>query len=71
MPTDLQVFAIPGIPDVTLDADLAALIATACAQSGRAIEHGDVVVVAQKVVSKAEGAIVRLGSVKVASFRAY
>jgi coenzyme F420-0:L-glutamate ligase/coenzyme F420-1:gamma-L-glutamate ligase len=63
VPIDLHVFAIPGIPDVTLDADLSALVANACAQSGRTLEHGDVLVVAQKVVSKAEGAIVRLDDV--------
>ena len=63
MLTDLHVFAIPGIPDVTLGADLPALVAHACAQSGRALEHGDVLVVAQKIVSKAEGAIVRLEDV--------
>jgi coenzyme F420-0:L-glutamate ligase / coenzyme F420-1:gamma-L-glutamate ligase len=61
--TDLHVFAVSGIPDVTQDGDLAALIANACAQSGRLLEQGDVLVVAQKIVSKAEGAIVRLEDV--------
>jgi coenzyme F420-0:L-glutamate ligase/coenzyme F420-1:gamma-L-glutamate ligase len=61
--TDLQILAVPGIPDVTPDADLAALIAGAATRSGRALAAGDVVVVAQKVVSKAEGAIVRLDGV--------
>jgi coenzyme F420-0:L-glutamate ligase/coenzyme F420-1:gamma-L-glutamate ligase len=61
--TDLHIFAIPGIPDVTQDADLATLVANACAESGRVLEHGDVVVVAQKVVSKEEGAVVRLDDV--------
>jgi coenzyme F420-0:L-glutamate ligase/coenzyme F420-1:gamma-L-glutamate ligase len=63
VPTDLHVFAISGIPDVTPDADLAALIVDACARSGRTIERGDVLVVAQKIVSKAEGAVVRLDDV--------
>jgi coenzyme F420-0:L-glutamate ligase/coenzyme F420-1:gamma-L-glutamate ligase len=63
VPTDLHVFAIAGIPDVTPGADLAALIADACERSGRTIERGDVFVVAQKIVSKAEGAIVRLDDV--------
>ncbi len=70
MPIDLHVFAIPGIPDVTLDADLSALVANACAQSGRVLEDGDVLVVAQKVVSKAEGAIVRLEDVVPSSLAA-
>jgi coenzyme F420-0:L-glutamate ligase/coenzyme F420-1:gamma-L-glutamate ligase len=61
--TDLHVFAVPGIPDVTPDADLALLVADALERSGRAIEHGDVFVVAQKIVSKAEGAVVCLADV--------
>jgi coenzyme F420-0:L-glutamate ligase/coenzyme F420-1:gamma-L-glutamate ligase len=60
---DLLLFAVPGIPDVTSGADLAALIAGAVSRSGRGVEAGDVVVVAQKVVSKAEGAMVRLDDV--------
>jgi coenzyme F420-0:L-glutamate ligase/coenzyme F420-1:gamma-L-glutamate ligase len=60
---DLYVFAIPGIPDVTPDADLATLIANACGESGRTLERGDVLVVAQKIVSKVEGAVVRLEDV--------
>src|SRR3954453_12492197 len=61
--TDLLAFALPGIPEVTPGADLATLVAQALDRSGRALEHGDVVVVAQKMVSKAEGAIVRLADV--------
>jgi coenzyme F420-0:L-glutamate ligase/coenzyme F420-1:gamma-L-glutamate ligase len=63
VPTDLHVRAIAGIPDITRDADLAMLIARAIEQSGGAIERGDVFVVAQKIVSKAEGALVRLADV--------
>src|SRR6185295_9950956 len=54
---------VAGIPDVTPDADLAALIGGAAARTGRAVEPGDVFVVAQKIVSKAEGALVRLGEI--------
>jgi coenzyme F420-0:L-glutamate ligase/coenzyme F420-1:gamma-L-glutamate ligase len=60
---DLHVFAIHGIPDVACDDDLAALIAAAVAGEGRRIDAGDVFVVAQKIVSKAEGAMVRLDEV--------
>jgi coenzyme F420-0:L-glutamate ligase / coenzyme F420-1:gamma-L-glutamate ligase len=60
---DLLLFAVPGIPDVTVDADLGSLIAGAVSRSGRRVEAGDVIVVAQKVVSKAEGAMVRLDDV--------
>ena len=60
---DLHIFAVAGIPDVTPGADLAALIAGAAARASCGIDAGDVVVVAQKIVSKAEGALVRLEDV--------
>src|SRR5438094_5483727 len=60
---DLLVFAALPLPDVQAGDDLAALIANAIDRSGRAIEAGDVVVVAQKIVSKAEGGIVPLAGV--------
>jgi len=60
---DLHVSAVGGIPEVRRGDDLAALIAGAVAREGRRIEAGDVVVVAQKVVSKAEGATVKLDEV--------
>jgi len=60
---DLLVFAAPPLPDVRAGDDLARLIAAAIDRNGRAIEAGDVVVIAQKIVSKAEGAIVRLADV--------
>jgi coenzyme F420-0:L-glutamate ligase / coenzyme F420-1:gamma-L-glutamate ligase len=53
--TELRVIPIEGMPEVRSGADLAALIAERAS-----LEDGDVVVVAQKVVSKAEGRVVRL-----------
>jgi len=46
---------VPGFPMVRPGDDLAALLIAACEQSGLAPADGDVVVVAQKIVSKAEG----------------
>ena len=63
MATELRLFAVAGIPEVTPGADLAALIADAVRRTGPAVEAGDVCVVAQKIVSKAEGALVRLAEV--------
>jgi coenzyme F420-0:L-glutamate ligase/coenzyme F420-1:gamma-L-glutamate ligase len=60
---DLHVFAVHGIPDVTCGADVAALVAGGIAGGGRRVDAGDVFVVAQKIVSKAEGATVRLDGV--------
>jgi coenzyme F420-0:L-glutamate ligase/coenzyme F420-1:gamma-L-glutamate ligase len=63
MAAELHIFAVPGIPDVTPGAELGALLAESVTRAGRAIEAGDVFVVAQKIVSKAEGALVRLDDV--------
>lgn len=55
---------IPDIPLVRPGDDLAALIITACERSALAPADGDVLVVAQKVVSKAEGRYVDLATVQ-------
>ena len=50
---------VPGLPEVREGDDLAALIASAAK-----LADGDIVVVAHKVVSKAEGRVVRLAEVE-------
>lgn len=60
---DLRAFALRGIPEIREGDDLAGLIAGAAAARG-GLEDGDVVVVAQKVVSKAEGRVVALSDVE-------
>ena len=55
---------IPDIPLVRPGDDLAALIITACGASALAPADGDVVVLAQKIVSKAEGRYVDLAQVR-------
>jgi coenzyme F420-0:L-glutamate ligase/coenzyme F420-1:gamma-L-glutamate ligase len=54
----LAAFPVPGLPEIRRGDDLAALIAARVP-----LAPGDVVVLAQKVVSKAEGAVVRLADV--------
>jgi coenzyme F420-0:L-glutamate ligase / coenzyme F420-1:gamma-L-glutamate ligase len=56
--------ALPDIPLVQPGADLAALIARALEAAGYDLADGDVLVVAQKIVSKAEGRAVDLASVE-------
>ena len=56
--------ALPGIPLVQPGDDLAAFILNALAQADLSLEDGDVVVLAQKIVSKAEGRLVNLTEVK-------
>lgn len=60
MPKRFEVVAVEGMPEVVPGDDLSSMILAAANASGVGIRSGDVVVVAQKVVSKAEGAIRRL-----------
>jgi len=54
-PRRLEITALPGIPLVKPGDDLAALIVHALGRAEIALRAGDALVVAQKVVSKAEG----------------
>ena len=67
MAAELHVFAVPGIKEVMPGDDLGRAIGDAVLRSGRPTASGDVFVVAQKVVSKAEGALVRLADVHVSA----
>jgi len=58
--TALTAVALPGLPEVRPGDDLAALLAGAAP----ALRDGDVLVVAHKVVSKAEGRLVALAGVR-------
>ena len=59
--SDLHAWPLPGMPEVSPGADLAALLAQA---AGATLRPGDVLAVAHKVVSKAEGAVVDLRTVR-------
>jgi coenzyme F420-0:L-glutamate ligase/coenzyme F420-1:gamma-L-glutamate ligase len=61
--TELRVLPLAGIPEVEAGDDLAALLARAADEVG-GLEDGDVVVVAQKAVSKAEGRVVRIDEIE-------
>lgn len=61
--SELRVIPLPGIPQVQEGDDLGALLAESAERAG-GLEDGDVVVVAQKVVSKAEGRVLRLADVR-------
>jgi len=67
VPGDLHAFAVGGMPEVSPGDDVGRLIVDAVARSGRPIADGDVVVVAQKIVSKAEGALIALAGVRPSS----
>jgi coenzyme F420-0:L-glutamate ligase / coenzyme F420-1:gamma-L-glutamate ligase len=59
----MMLTALEGIPSVMPGDDLAVLVVEACERSDLAIEDGDVIVLAQKIVSKTEGRSVNLRDV--------
>jgi coenzyme F420-0:L-glutamate ligase / coenzyme F420-1:gamma-L-glutamate ligase len=59
----VQIIPIAGLPLFKPGDDLAAAIATALRAQGEALHEGDVLVVAQKIISKAEGRFARLSDV--------
>jgi coenzyme F420-0:L-glutamate ligase/coenzyme F420-1:gamma-L-glutamate ligase len=59
----LSFMRVPGVPLVQPGDDLAALIGAALRAAGLTPQAGDLVAVAQKIVSKAEGCSVRLAEV--------
>jgi coenzyme F420-0:L-glutamate ligase / coenzyme F420-1:gamma-L-glutamate ligase len=61
--TRYEVIGIAGIPEVRPGDDLSALILGAAARQGTPLTRGDLLVVGQKVVSKAEGRLLRLSQV--------
>src|SRR3990172_11629838 len=61
---ELRVIGVGGLPEVSPGDDLSALIAEAASRQGTPLEAGDVVVVTQKIVSKAEGRGVALADVE-------
>jgi coenzyme F420-0:L-glutamate ligase/coenzyme F420-1:gamma-L-glutamate ligase len=59
----LHLIPIPGIPLIHAGDDLAEIIWNALQEAEVILEDGDILVIAQKVVSKAEGRTVRLSTV--------
>jgi coenzyme F420-0:L-glutamate ligase/coenzyme F420-1:gamma-L-glutamate ligase len=59
----IEVLPIVGIPEIKRGADLVSMILDAARKASAGIQDGDVFVVKQKVVSKAEGRVVPLAGV--------
>jgi len=59
----ISLVALEGIPEIRPGDNLAALIAASLVDAGIGLEPGDVLVVTQKVVSKAEGRVVELEAI--------
>jgi len=60
----ISVIGLESFPSIRAGDDLAKMVVETAEREGVSIEDGDIVVVAQKVVSKAEGRVVRLKDVR-------
>lgn len=63
MLSELHLFALPGIPEVKRGDILGELLQTSLLHANLALQDGDILVIAQKIVSKVEGRIVPLAGV--------
>ena len=64
----IRIFGVVGIPEVNAGDKLGRMIADAAAAQGDGLEDGDILIVTQKIVSKAEGRVVPLASVTPSEF---
>ena len=60
----LTLVALPGIPEVHPGDDLPALLLAALERAGEKLQDGDILVLAQKIVSKAEGRLAKLNEIE-------
>ena len=61
---ELRLLALEGLPEIAAGDDLAAMLLAAVARSGLALLNGDILVIAQKIISKAEARSVRLADIE-------
>ena len=64
MAAQLVLTALEGVPTIRLGDDLVDIILQCAAHTGVALKDGDILVVAQKIVSKSEGRFVNLNEVR-------
>ncbi|SRR5579875_73108 len=62
--SDIRLIGLRGVPEVTQGMSLAALVIASAEATGVTLEAGDILVVTQKVVSKAEGLLIDLRTVE-------
>ncbi|MFN2557007.1 MAG: coenzyme F420-0:L-glutamate ligase [Nitriliruptorales bacterium] len=58
--TRVELIPLPGVPEVTPGTDLTTLVVEGCERAGLSLSDRDVICIAQKAVSKAEGRLVEL-----------
>ena len=64
MPPEIRVIGVEGIPEIQPGDDLASLVMDAAQGQNTPFQAGDIIVVTQKIVSKAEGRVLSLESVE-------
>src|SRR5260370_37517161 len=60
---DVRLIRLPGLPEIRRGDDLAGQITDAAHKARMQFEDGDILVVAQKIISKAEGAVIHLATI--------
>jgi|SRR5579859_1434391 len=68
MDTELRIIPITSIGEISTGCDLGILLFEALHQQHLALEQGDVLVITQKIVSKAEGRVVNLAAIEPSPF---
>ena len=68
MNTEIRILPITGIGEIPPGADLGLLVYEAIQAQGLTLQQGDVLVVTQKIVSKAEGRAVQLADIEPSEF---
>jgi coenzyme F420-0:L-glutamate ligase / coenzyme F420-1:gamma-L-glutamate ligase len=68
MAAEVRIIGLQGLPNVAPGTDLAQVITEAAQTQGLAFASGDIMVVTQKIVSKAEGRLVDLRTVRPSPF---
>jgi coenzyme F420-0:L-glutamate ligase/coenzyme F420-1:gamma-L-glutamate ligase len=66
--TRLEVFGVPGLPEIVQGDDLATQVHDTARDAGDPLIDGDIVVVTSKIVSKAEGCAVELDDIEPSPF---
>lgn len=64
----IAIIPVPGVPQIRPGDDLPALLLAAIDAAKVGLKDGDILVLCQKIVSKAEGAVVNLGTVTPSAF---
>ena len=68
MVSNITIIGVEGIPEIVPGNDLSQIILEACEKQGTPLQSGDIMIVTQKIVSKAEGRIVDLSTVVPSDF---